>query len=70
MKAMLKSQMKNVPKEQQEMLLTLVEKNPDFFQKVALEIQEKVKNGKDQHSAAMEVMMKYKDELQKLMTQP
>ena len=51
MKAMLKSQMKNVPKEQQE-------------------IQEKVKNGKDQHSAAMEVMMKYKEELQKLMTQP
>jgi hypothetical protein len=44
MKAMLKSQMKNVPKEQQEMLLMLVEKNPDFFQKIALEIQEKINN--------------------------
>lgn len=70
MKTMLKSQMKNIPAEQQEMLFALVEKNPDFFQKIALEIQEKVKNGKDQHGAAMEVMMKYKDELQKLMKQP
>lgn len=43
--------------------MKLIEENPEFFQKVALEIQEKVKTGQDQMSAAIEVMQKYKDDL-------
>ena len=56
LKAMLKKQMKNVPAEQQEKLFVAIEKDPDFFQELAKQIQDKVKSGKDQRSAAMEVM--------------
>jgi hypothetical protein len=59
----LEAKLKDVPKEEQEKLLKIVQDNPEFFQKVALEIQEKMKAGQDQMSAAMEVMQKYKDEL-------
>jgi len=67
MKKMLKSQMKGVPEEQQNMIMDAFEKNPDLFKKIAKEIQEKTKAGKDQQLASMEVMMKYKSELQGLM---
>ena len=36
MKKMLQSKMKDVPAEQQEKIFAMIEKNPDFFQKVAL----------------------------------
>jgi len=64
MKKLLKSKMKDVPEAQQEMILSAIEKNPDFFQKVGLEIQAKMKEGKDQMAATMEVMQKYQGELQ------
>lgn len=59
--------MKGVPEEQQNMIMDAFEKNPDLFKKIAKEIQEKTKAGKDQQLASMEVMMKYKSELQGLM---
>jgi hypothetical protein len=37
MKQMLKKQMKGVPEEQQEKIFAMVEKNPDFFMKIAKE---------------------------------
>ena len=43
LKQMLKKQMKGVPPEQQEQIFTMIEKNPDFFMKIANEVQEKVK---------------------------
>jgi hypothetical protein len=67
MRKMLKSKMKDVPEEQQEMLLSAIEKNPEFFQKVGLEIQAKMKEGKDQMAATMEVMQSHQSELQDLM---
>ncbi len=67
MKKMLKSQMKGVPEDQQEMILEMVEKNPDLFKKIAKEMQEKVKSGKDQQAAGMEVMTKYQNEIQEAM---
>ena len=63
MKAMLKKQMKGMPEEQQEFFLNLIEKNPDFFMKIATEAQEKIKGGMPQQNAMMAVMEKYKDEL-------
>jgi predicted DNA-binding protein len=63
MRKMVQSKMKNVPPEQQEKILAMIEKNPDFFQKIALEVQEKVKQGKDQMAATMEVMTKYQSDL-------
>ncbi len=67
MKRLLKSKMKDVPEEQQEMILSAVEKNPEFFQKIAVEIQAKMKSGKDQMTATMEVMQAHQSEMQELM---
>ena len=63
LKKMLQSKMKDVPKEQQDKIFGMIEKNPDFFQKIAVEVQEKMKQGKDQMAATMEVMQAHQDEL-------
>lgn len=65
LKKMMQSQLKNLPKDQQEKIMRLVEKNPDLFMKIAKETQEKVKGGKDQMLAMMEVSKKYQAELKK-----
>ena len=67
MRTMLKKQMKGVPAEQQERILDAFEANPQLFEDIAKEVQEKMKNGKGQNEASMEVMRKYQGELQKLM---
>lgn len=69
MRKMLASQMKNLPKEQQEAILSAFEKDPAFFKQLAAEIKQEVKSGKDQQTASMLVMMKHKDKLRKLMGQ-
>jgi hypothetical protein len=63
MRKMMQSKMKDVPVEQREKLFAMVEKNPDFFQKIAAEVQEKMKEGKDQMAATMEVVSKYQNDL-------
>ncbi|MCX6703161.1 MAG: hypothetical protein NTV02_00520 [Candidatus Zambryskibacteria bacterium] len=68
LKKMLASKMKGVPQAEQDKIFNLIEKNPDLFQKIGGEVQEKMqREGKDQMAAAMEVMAKYKDQLQGLM---
>ncbi len=67
MRKMLKSKMKDVPEAEQEKILGAIEKNPALFQKIAEETQEAMKGGKDQMTAAMEVMQKYQKELQETM---
>lgn len=66
MKAMLKKQMKGVPEEQQEFFLNLIEKNPDFFMKIAQEAQEKIKGGMPQQDAMMATMKAHEAELKTL----
>jgi hypothetical protein len=66
MRKTLDSKMKDIPEAEREKVFGMIEKNPDFFQKVALEMQEEMKNGKSEMDAAMSVMQKYKDDLQKL----
>lgn len=66
LKAMLKKQMKGVPPEQQEFFLSLIEKNPDFFMKIAGEAQEKIKGGMPQQDAMMAVMKAHEAELKAL----
>jgi len=66
MKQLLKSKMKDVPLAEQEKVFAILEKNPDFFQKIAEEVHGQVKSGKDQTNAVMEVVSKHKDELQKI----
>lgn len=59
--------MKDVPAAEQEKIITMVEKNPELFKKIALEAQEKVKAGQDQTAAMLEVAQKYQNELRSLM---
>ncbi len=67
MKKMLKSKMKDMPEAEQEKMIKLVTENPELFQKIALQIQAKMKEGKDQMAASMEVMQKYQEEIKKIM---
>lgn len=67
MKKMLKSQLKGVPDEQVDMIISAVEKNPKLFEDIANEVQEKVKGGMDQQSATMQVMTAHQKELQEAM---
>ncbi|MFA7193311.1 MAG: hypothetical protein WC087_00105 [Candidatus Paceibacterota bacterium] len=69
MKAMLKKQLAHLPKDQQEMIITMIEKNPKLFEQIAKEIKEKVKNGVPQQTAAMSVFMTHQNEIKKLMTE-
>jgi len=64
---MMKQQLKNLPPEQAEKIMTAFEKDPKFFEQIAKEIKEKTKNGANQQNASMQVMMKHKQKLQDLM---
>jgi len=59
--------MKDVPEEQREMMLKMVEKNPELFKKIGDEVERRVKGGELQMKATMEVMKKYRSELTTLM---
>ena len=67
LKQMMASKLKDVPKDQQEQLLQMVEKNPEFFKKIALAVQAKMKEGKGQQTATLEVLQLYRKELETLM---
>lgn len=67
MKMMLQQQLKSLPKDTQEKIMKAFTENPDFFKKIAEEIQAKVKSGQSQMAAAQQVMMLHKQELQKIM---
>lgn len=66
-KKLLERQLKDAPPEQRELIMTLMEKNPELFEKIAMEMQAEIKAGKTQMAAAMKVMPKYQKELQQLM---
>ncbi len=67
MRKMLASKMKGVPQEEQDKILGMLEKNPELFQRIALEVQEEMKRGADQMSATMKVVKKYESDLKGLM---
>lgn len=68
MKQLLKRQMKGIPEDQQNMILGIVEKNPDFFMKIANDIKEKVNGGMKQGDAVAAVMKANEVELKKIMS--
>ncbi|MDD4804263.1 MAG: hypothetical protein PHN69_03740 [Candidatus Pacebacteria bacterium] len=67
MKQVLKSQLKGLPQDQQDKIISAIEKNPEFFDNIAKKIEQKMKEGKDKMSASMEVMRENQNELRKLM---
>ncbi|MEY4440800.1 MAG: hypothetical protein RLY49_426, partial [Candidatus Parcubacteria bacterium] len=67
MKKLVQRQIKDMPKDQQEMIMNLIDENPELLKTISTEIQAKVKKGIDQQTAMMQVMMDHKDELQRAM---
>ena len=68
MRQVMRAKMKDVPKEQQEQIMELVQKDPELFKKIGEEVDRRVKKGgESQMKATMEVMKKYRGELSKLM---
>lgn len=68
-KKILESQMKNVPEDQKELIMTMVEKDPALFEKIAKELQAEMKtNGNNQMNAAMKVLPKYQKEILAIMS--
>lgn len=65
MKKMLKAQ--GVSEAQIDTIITIFNKDPELFKKIAEEIQGRVKSGEDQSTASMAVMQKYQSELQAIM---
>jgi len=68
-KKVVQSKLKNLPKEQQDMILALVSENPEFFKKLQNQIEAKKKQGKDEQLAMMQVMRENQAEIQKLVMQ-
>ena len=62
----LKFKMKDVPEAQRQQLIGLVEKDPELFKKIGDEIEKRKKGGESELRAGIEVMKKYRGELQKL----
>ncbi len=67
MRKILASKLKNVPEAQRNQMLDMIQKNPELFQQIGREVQEKMSHGMDQMAASMEVMRKYEGELRKIM---
>lgn len=66
MKKMLASQMKGVPQSEQDKIFEMIEKNPELFQKIGLEVQEEMKKGTDQMAATMKVVKRYESDLKSI----
>lgn len=67
LRKMLESKLKGVSKEDQDKIFAMLEKNPDFFQKIGGEVEEEMKKGKDQMAATMEVVKRHENDLRGLM---
>jgi hypothetical protein len=69
MKKVLQSQMKNVPEDQQKMIMEMIEKDPALFEKIAKEMQAEMKtNGNNQQAAMMKVLPKYQQQIMAAMS--
>jgi len=62
-----KFKMKDVPAEKRDQMLAFVEKDPELFKKIGEEVERRKKGGEPEMKATMEVMKKYRAELQQLM---
>ena len=68
-KKLLDSQLKDVPEDQKQMIMEMVEKDPKLFEKIAKEMQVELKaNGNNQMQAAMKVLPKYQQEIMAVMS--
>ncbi len=66
-KKLVQAKLKNVPKEQQDMIIALVSENPDFFKKLQDKVEVKKKQGQNEQMAMLQVMREHQTEIQKIM---
>ena len=64
---LIQSKLKNLPPDQREMITKMMNENPELLKKISDEIKAKKKGGMDENTASMQVMFKYRSELQKMM---
>lgn len=67
LKQMVKRQMKGMPEAEIDRIVDIVGRNPEIFKKIGDEIQAKIKSGRSEQAAAMEVMRAHQAELQKVL---
>ncbi|XKT74238.1 MAG: hypothetical protein ACJKTH_02705 [Patescibacteria group bacterium UBA2163] len=67
LRAMMAKQLKGMPKEMQDKMIAMVEKNPEFFEKMAKEIKARTDRGEDQMMAMQAVAKEHQAELQQMM---
>ncbi|MEK7148700.1 MAG: hypothetical protein AAB770_02160 [Patescibacteria group bacterium] len=67
LKQVIKRQLKGMPEAEINRIILLVEKNPELFKKIGDEIKAKVKSGRSEQAASMEVMRAHQGELQKVL---
>lgn len=67
MKQVIKRQLKGMPEAEIDRIIAVVEKNPELFKKIGDEIKAKVKSGRSEQAASMEVMRAHQGELQKVL---
>jgi mRNA-degrading endonuclease RelE of RelBE toxin-antitoxin system len=66
-KKAVQAKLKDLPPEQRDLIMTLMEEHPELLKKIQKEIKEKKKAGLDENTASMQVMFKYQGEFQKIM---
>ncbi|MBP6854856.1 MAG: hypothetical protein KBD26_02945 [Candidatus Pacebacteria bacterium] len=59
---------KGVSDDQIDMIMTIMEKNPELFKKIQSEVEAHTKSGMNETMASMVVMKKYQSELRDLLT--
>ncbi len=67
MKKAISSQLKDVPQETKDKILAAVDKDPDFFTKIAMEVKTATDAGVDQMTAMRDVMQKHQAKIVELM---
>ncbi len=69
MRQMLFAQLKkmNIPKDQQNKIVNAITKNPDFFKKMAEDMQSELKTNPNQAQVAQKLAGKYQAEIAKIM---
>jgi hypothetical protein len=69
LKKLIASKLGNLPKEQQEKIISIVTKNPKLFEEIAMKIKARTDSGANQMMATTTVMKEYQSQIQKLMTE-
>ncbi|MBX4195521.1 hypothetical protein KW796_00995 [Candidatus Parcubacteria bacterium] len=67
LRQVLKHKLKGVPEAQRDMIMGVMERNPEFFKKIGKEVEKRKKSGQSEMEATMAVMREHQAEFQKLM---